>query len=184
MLEVVNLKQPSISSVNFGQPNTENGITIFEEIILSILDFYNAEWKPMSIRDCAEMAFSSYYHWTLAELKHFTLKFKTGDFHEIYGFSKIIPEHLMKSFSAYDHELTYARGIYKPANQPGERELVNPVDPERVFEALRNFRMQIIEEKASKEPTKQEIDAKMAEWREKRDKINWDEIQKQFIDKK
>lgn len=167
MLEVVSLKQPAISSVNFGQQNTENGITIFEEIILSILDFYNVEWKPMSIRDCAEMAFSSYYHWALAELKHFTLKFKTGDFHEIYGFSKLIPEHLMKSFAAYDQELTYARGTYNQKIKPEQRELVNPVDPERVFEALRSFKMQMMEENAANRPTKEEINAKWAEWREK-----------------
>ena len=138
--EVYALGTPEICVINKGEANTENGITVFEETIVNILDYFNVEWKLMQIRECAEIAFSEYYWLQFAELKQFVLKLKAGDYREVYSLTKIAPDSLLKCLSLYASEamdLRMSLELHTKKDKWVEPE--NPVDPKKVDEFFSSF---------------------------------------------
>lgn len=103
-MEILSKPTPELSTVNRGTGSKENGILIFETIILMILEFYGLEWSALQIRECAEMGFAEYYWLQVGELKHFVLKAKQGDFRDEKDFSRLTPVMLMMWFKAYANE--------------------------------------------------------------------------------
>lgn len=79
-LEVLAIKTPEVSTICRGTGSKENGYEIYQLIILMILDFYGVNWKDAQIRECSELLYDDWYFLTLAELKHFTLRAKTGHY--------------------------------------------------------------------------------------------------------
>lgn len=103
--------------------------------------FYGAEWEPEDVIETAEMMHHEYYWLHLAELKHFSIKAKAGEYNvkrsrsirnedgdyqgaeeydgKIYG--KLAPIHLMKWIAEYASESLYHRSQInwdkKPAAQ-------------------------------------------------------------------
>lgn len=146
-MEIVKIGGSAISVVNQNTGTKENGITIFECTVLDLLEFFGLEWSVNQIRGASEILFDEYYYWTLAELKHFSLKTKKGDFGKVYG--KFSPSTLMECASAYDSEILTARASYLPVVK--EVEPVEYVPQERVSEALNSFISQWEEELAKSE---------------------------------
>lgn len=134
-MEIVKIGGSAISVVNQNAGTKENGITIFECTVLDLLEFFGLEWSVNQIRGASEILFDEYYYWTLAELKHFSLKTKKGDFGKVYG--KFSPSTLMECASAYDSEILTARASYLPVVK--EADPVEYVPQEKVSEALNSF---------------------------------------------
>lgn len=97
--EIQNLKTPEISTINRGENSTEPAITIYEFVIIGLLEFYGCEWSNGQIRETAELLFSEYYWFHIAELKHLVVNVKTGAYGKVYG--KFNPAFLMDCFAQY-----------------------------------------------------------------------------------
>jgi hypothetical protein len=108
----VALQAPAISILNKGEGNTANGVKVFSAALISIGEFLGLEWSKSQFQQVASLMFSAYHYWTLAELKHFLLKTKLGDFGKVYG--KFSPAMLMEYAGTYNDELLEARASYKP----------------------------------------------------------------------
>jgi hypothetical protein len=100
--EIISLNTPQLSTINYGTGSTENGITLIEAIIVSLLDFYGLEWSAFQIRDTAELWHQEYYWLHIAELKHFITRCKSGKFGKLYG--KFSPSVLMSWLDEYATE--------------------------------------------------------------------------------
>lgn len=103
-MEILAKPTPELSTVNRGTGSKENGITMFEIVILMVLEFYGVEWSKLQIRESAEMAFGEYYWMQLAELKHFVLKAKQGDFRGEKDFSRLTPVLFLMWLRTYGNE--------------------------------------------------------------------------------
>lgn len=133
-MDVVKMGLPQISTINRGQMSKEAGITVFETMILDLLEYYGVEWNPPQIRSVAELMFDEYYYWSLAELKHFILKVKRGDYGKLFG--KFSPSNIVDYASTYNSELLVARSTYR---KPEPEQTGEFVSSERIRAALGEF---------------------------------------------
>lgn len=140
-LEIFKLQTPSISSLNAGTGDVENGITTYEFAILGLLEYFGEEWHDR-IRDVAETMFSEYHYWTFADLKHFIAKVKGGSFGKIYG--KFSPAHFIEFAQQYENERALAFSSFSPKKEP-EPTGIEYVSKERMNEAFKDFISQWIE---------------------------------------
>lgn len=150
--QVLSLNTPAISTVNVGQANTENGITVFEEVILQILSFGGVKWQPLQIRECAEILFSEYFWFSLAELKFFALKVKQGDtnmFKCLDEYGGITPVKMLQCAREYSFKCLDARESQDFLNkrdalvaEPTHDENGNPIvwaDPAEITKTMLEF---------------------------------------------
>ncbi len=106
-LDIVKLNAPSISMLNAGTGSREAGITAFEFTILELLEYFHIEWSEYQIREVSEVLFGEYYYWSIAELKHFIMKVKAGNYGKIYG--KLAPGNVVQYAGEYNSEVLFAR---------------------------------------------------------------------------
>lgn len=199
-LEVIKSGTPSISSFNRGTGSTENGILVIEMCTLQVLEWYGVEWAGSQIRECAEMIHSEYHWLLLAEMKHFVLKAKRGDFNKktrdskfeendakIYG--KLTPATFLRWVHNYAQESLFNRAgafnEHSPASTQNKPENTIQFDAAAYFakmkEALAEERRktQVAAEEERKK-SKEKSFARMIEDYAKENHVNIDEIAKQF----
>lgn len=118
--EIQGMKTPEISTINRGEGNKEAGISLYEFVVLGLLEFYGCEWSAVQIREAAEILFSEYYWFHIAELKHLIVRIKSGDMGKVFG--KFSPAQLMEFFSAYADESFKARKLAFEIQSDNERQ--------------------------------------------------------------
>lgn len=128
----------SVSAVNRGMGDKENGITFFECLVLELLEYYGVTWGDYPIRESCELLFAEYHWMTAAELKHFAQKLKAAQYGKMYGNFK--PAILMECFADYSADALRARAGYQQRKETKELELQpGDVGPERVQQALKEM---------------------------------------------
>lgn len=133
---------------------------VFETVILSVMEFYGAEWRQMQIAELAEMMHHDYYWLHLAELKLFSLKAKKGEFNIKESFAKPVmpmdapgnrapyqgteeydgkiygelkPAVLLKWIQRYADESLYQRGTLRLEQQPAQQKMIEESDETKGF---------------------------------------------------
>lgn len=133
------LDTPSVSTLNFGQKTTDNGVAVFAALIFKIQQFFGAKWETEQIADCAKVCFDEWHYLTFAELAHFAQKAKSGGFKEdgkalMYG--QFVPATLIDWFCTYSADNLAERGRFFGAKKTEFTEPENPVDPEVIESAI------------------------------------------------
>lgn len=136
--ELHKLDTPSVSMLNVGTKSTENGVRVFQLLVLNIVKFLGAEWSEEQIKDCGKICFDEANYLTFAELSHFAKKAKSGGFEKVYG--KFTPATFMDWFTIYTTQNLEERAMYHSNNKKGVWiEPENPVQEERIMGFLKDF---------------------------------------------
>ena len=132
--EIYKMDTPAISTMNYGEKNTDNGKKVFEALIFNIVKYYGAAWDISQVRDCAKNCFQEWHYLSFAELSHFAKKVKTGAFGKIFG--QFTPAVFIEWLRAYADETDILRGEYfgKHKTVTNWTEPINPVSDERIKE--------------------------------------------------
>jgi len=133
------LDTPSVSMMNYGEKTTENGVRIFQALVLNIVKFLGAEWTDDQILECGKICFDEANYLTFAELSHFAQKAKAGGFEKVYG--KFTTATFMEWFTLYTEQNFIERtGYFSGADKKIEwTEPANPVPTEKVKSFLKEF---------------------------------------------
>lgn len=126
-----------ISALNAGTGNTELGKAVFEAALISLNDFYDIRWTDEQYDDCVEIMHSEYHWMSMAELKHFMTRAKSGSYGKIFG--KFSPATLMDWLREYAEESLQQRaGLFARPEQKENPDAVY-VPQEQVSKALLSF---------------------------------------------
>lgn len=119
-MEVLAEKSPAINALARVSGSKMACIDLLEMMVLSILDFYGADWNERQIRDCAEVMYQEYHWLQLSELKHFCAKVKASSFGKLYG--KLAPYTLTQWMREYAEESLVIRADQYLKREHEERE--------------------------------------------------------------
>jgi len=105
------------------------GVNVYVAGITSIVKFIGADWNADQIFECAELAYQECYWFSLAELKHFIVRIKTGVYRSHKNFS---PSVFMEFLQEYSGEALAGRGEYYGQAKPApRRKQILSIDPLR-----------------------------------------------------
>lgn len=141
-----------------------NGVKVFQYFIADIFEFCGVSVSEMQILECGQLAYGEAYWITLAELKLFVVRMKTGHYR---SHKNLSPALLMENLQDYIAELLFERGQYH-ATKPAEwEEPENPVPEQAVQEVFMKISAQLQEQIDADRAQKQaEADQRAAKQRE------------------
>lgn len=109
---------PAVCILNRGAADTQAGIDVFMAELVRISRFAGIGWDDFQIETAAELLYDEYYHWTFAELKHFTLRVMKADFKCQKDFTKLAPKHIMLCAAEHANAVIDARMDYNRCYTP------------------------------------------------------------------
>lgn len=132
-VEVLQLGTPQLCQL--GQPGQSAqtvGTLVFNIQIDLLLQFMGVadKWNDVMLDECAELAYAECYWFSLAELKQFTHRVKTGHYT---SHKNLTPAVLMEFLQIYSAEMMKARGDYYGKSkvttwQPPDEQAPDPKD--------------------------------------------------------
>lgn len=155
--ELRRLDSPSVSMMNIGEKSTENGVMVFQALVNNIVEFLGAEWSKEQILETGKICFDEAHYLTFAELSHFAKKAKAGGFDKVYG--KFTPITFMEWFTEYTSDNMNQR-MYFFSNGYNTSEWTapkDPVDPEKIEEAVIEFQLGLAAEEVNEGLSRKEI---------------------------
>ena len=103
------------------------GITVFNAQFTSLVEFIGAAMRPEQITECAQLAYEEYYWFTLAELKQFILRVKTGVYTSHKNFSALVLMEFLKQYA--DERLEHRYNHYSQLKPQPRRQVVLSIEP-------------------------------------------------------
>lgn len=118
--EVVRIPSPAMSSVNFGSKSRIFSQAIMAKLLTDLTEYFGVSWGRVQITDCADLWSSEYYWMTMAEIKLFLTKVKTGQYTKK-DFRHLTPHLLMGWLDDYASDLLVNRIDYYEEKEAAER---------------------------------------------------------------
>jgi hypothetical protein len=140
-MEVLQLETPALSMLGKDVDGEMMGITIISVQITNMVDYLDLKWTPYQIGECSRLTYEEYYWLSVAELKQFFNRVKTG----FYQSEKNIRPDVFAGFLlSYTNEMHAARGSYFSGKE--KRSWTPPETPvtDDVFSSKMNEIMSIL----------------------------------------
>lgn len=138
--EIVRVQSASLSAVNIGTGNTITAQAVIAKLLLDTTAYFGVSWTKIQVTECAAMWVSEYYWMSMAEIKHFLTKLKTGQYSKD-DYRHLSPFQLMGWLQEYTDELLIERRRYvdeREAAQRHEREVARMTAPDMMaFDAVK-----------------------------------------------
>lgn len=131
--EVLSLRTPHLSQLGVAPSGRFVGVIIFSAQIASLAGFIGLNWTKEQMDECGELAYQEQPWLTLAELKQFFLRLKTGK----YSSNKNLnPAIFLEFLSEYAGEMLGERSVFYD-KQPKKRRVVLNIEHIRKPKSLK-----------------------------------------------
>lgn len=136
------LDTPSISTLNYGEKNTLKGESVFQSLILKLVQYFEADWSEEKVMECGKICFEEWHMLTFADLLQFSKLVKCGGLKRdgqalIYG--KLTPATIIDWFCAYSEMKLAEKQAYHENYKPEWKSPENPVPDEKISELFQTF---------------------------------------------
>ena len=125
---ILGMNTPQLCQLGKGASGTMAGVAIFRAMIVSLASFLGAPWTKEQCHECGQLAYDECYWFSLAELKQFFTRVKTGKYTSHKNF---LPAVFMEFLQEYSEEMKAARYDHfsqqkgKPAIHPDAKPLTD-----------------------------------------------------------
>ena len=125
--ELLQLNLPALSQLGKNAVGGMAGVTAFKMQFTNLVEFVDAKMNDGQIRECSELAYEEYHWFTLAELKQFILRVKTGVYTSHKNFSALVLMEFLKQYA--DERLEHRYNHYSQLKPQPRRQVVLSIEP-------------------------------------------------------
>lgn len=106
--EIVRIPCAALSAVNTGTGGTVYSEAVITSLLLDMTAYFGVTWTMAQMTECAALWASEYYWMSIAEIKHFLAKCKTGEYSKT-DYRHLTPFLLMGWLEGYTDQLLKER---------------------------------------------------------------------------